>query len=114
MDCSSPGTSIHRDSPGKNFWSGLPHSPPGDLSNSEIKLRYPALQVDFLPTESPGKPKNIGVCSLTLLQGIFPTQDLNQGLLHCRQILYQLSYKTVQKRAQRGEERREKWYYLGL
>ena len=28
-----------------------------------------------------------------LLQGIFPTQELNPGLLHCRQILYQLSYK---------------------
>ena len=30
--------------------------------------------------------------SLSLLQGIFPTQEANQGLLHCRQILYQLSY----------------------
>ena len=29
----------------------------------------------------------------TLLQGIFPTQELNQGLLHCRRILYQLSYQ---------------------
>ena len=28
-----------------------------------------------------------------LLQGIFPTQESNPGLLHCRQILYQLSYK---------------------
>ena len=28
-----------------------------------------------------------------LLQGIFPTQGLNLGLLHCRQILYQLSYQ---------------------
>ena len=27
------------------------------------------------------------------LQGIFPTQESNQGLLHCRQILYQLSYQ---------------------
>ena len=31
--------------------------------------------------------------SLSLLQGIFPTQELNRGLLHCRQILYQLSYQ---------------------
>ena len=31
--------------------------------------------------------------SLSLLQGIFPTQELNQGLLHCREILYQLSYQ---------------------
>ena len=28
-----------------------------------------------------------------LLQGIFLTQELNQGLLHCRQIAYQLSYQ---------------------
>ena len=31
--------------------------------------------------------------SLSLLQGIFPTQKLSQGLLHCRRILYQLSYQ---------------------
>ena len=31
--------------------------------------------------------------SLSLLQGIFPTQGLNPGLLHCRRILYQLSHK---------------------
>ena len=29
------------------------------------------------------------------LQGIFWTQELNQGLLHCRQILYQLSYQGI-------------------
>ena len=34
-----------------------------------------------------------GVCSLSLLQGIFPTQGWNPGLLHCRRILYQLSHK---------------------
>ena len=33
------------------------------------------------------------VGSLSLLQGIFPTQGLNQGLPPCRQILYQLSYQ---------------------
>ena len=37
--------------------------------------------------------KNTGVGSLSLLQGIFPTQESNQGLLHCRQTLYQLSYQ---------------------
>ena len=35
---------------------------------------------------------NTAVGSLSLLQGIFLTQELNQGLQHCRQILYQLSY----------------------
>ena len=33
--------------------------------------------------------------SLSLLQGIFPTQGWNPGLLHCRRILYQLSYQEV-------------------
>ena len=40
---------------------------------------------------SPGQ--NTGVGSLSLLQGIFPTQGSNPGLLHCRQILYQLRHK---------------------
>ena len=35
--------------------------------------------------------QNTGVGSLSLLQGIFPTQGSNPGLLHCRWILYQLS-----------------------
>ena len=39
------------------------------------------------------KPKNTGEGNLSLLQQIFPTQESNQGLLHCRQILYQLSYQ---------------------
>ena len=37
--------------------------------------------------------QNTGVGSFSLLQGIFLTQESNQGLLHCRQILYQLSYR---------------------
>ena len=39
------------------------------------------------------KKKNTGVDSHFLLQGIFPTQESSQGLLHCRQILYRLSYE---------------------
>ena len=37
--------------------------------------------------------QNTGVGSLSLLQGIFPTQGSNPGLPHCGQILYQLSHK---------------------
>ena len=37
--------------------------------------------------------QNTGMSSLSLLQGIFPTQESNPGLPHCRQILYQLSHK---------------------
>ena len=43
------------------------------------------------PWNYPGQ--NTGVGSPSLLQGIFPTQGSNPGLLHCRQILYQLSHK---------------------
>ena len=38
-----------------------------------------------------------GVGSLFFVQGIFPTQGLNPGLLHCKQILYQLSHKGSPK-----------------
>ena len=55
MGCSPPGSSVHRDSPGKNTGMGC-HS---------------------------------------LLQGNFPTQESNGGLLHCRWVLYQLSFPGV-------------------
>ena len=45
----------------------------------------------YCPWHSPGQ--NTGVGSLSLLQGIFQTQGLNTGLLHCTWILYQLSQK---------------------
>ena len=45
--------------------------------------------MDCSPCNSPSQ--NTGVGSLSLLQGIFPTQESNPGLLHCRQLLYQLS-----------------------
>ena len=48
----------------------------------------------YSPWSSPGQ--NTGVGSLSLLQGLFPTQGLNPGLPHCRWILYQLSRKEVQ------------------
>ena len=51
----------------------------GDLPNSGIKPRSPALQVDSLPAEPQVKPKNTGVGSLFLLQQIFATQESKQG-----------------------------------
>ena len=45
----------------------------------------------YNPWNSPGQ--NTGVGSLFLLQGIFPTQGSNPGLLHCGRILYQLNHK---------------------
>ena len=77
----------------QEYWSGLPCPPPGDLPNPGIEPRSPTLQVDSLPTEPPGMPMNTGVDSLSLLQGITPTQESNWGIPHCRWILYQLSYQ---------------------
>ena len=61
-------------------------SPPGSSGEEEFLLprRDPSW-------DSPGK--NTGVGSLSLFQGIFPTQGLNWSFLHCRWILYQLSYQ---------------------
>ena len=43
------------------------------------------------PWDFPGKSTGVGCQSL--LQGIFPTQGSNPGLLHCRQMLYRLSHQ---------------------
>ena len=47
------------------------------------------------PWNSPGQDTGVG--SLSLLQGIFPTQESNPGLSHCRWILYQLSHEGSPK-----------------
>ena len=56
----------------QEYWSGLPCLPAGDLPNPGIEPRSPTLQADSLPSEP---------------QGIFPTQESNWGLPHCRRIL---------------------------
>ena len=60
-------------------------------------LRPHGLQASRLlcPWKSPGKNTEVG-CHC-LIQGMFPTQGLNSGLLHCRQTLYQLSQTHVKE-----------------
>ena len=63
--------------------------------SSEVKVTQSCLTLCdphglYSPWNSPGQ--NTGVGSLSLLQGIFPTQGSNPGLLHCKWILYQLSH----------------------
>ena len=65
------------------------HSPPGESLSVVSNSLWPHWL--YSPWNSPGQ--NTGVGSLSLLQGIFPTQESNRGLLHCRQILYQMSYQ---------------------
>ena len=92
----------------QKYWSGLPCPPPGELPDlcltSNLCLMSPALAGGFFTTsatlEAHGllstaffSGKNTGAGSLSLLQGIFPTQGSNPGLLYCRQILYQLNHQ---------------------
>ena len=88
---SPPGSSVHGGFSRQEHWSGLPCPLPGDLPNPWVEPRFPSLQAGSLLSELPGKPKNTGVGSLFLLQGIFQTQESNWDLLHCRWIFYQLS-----------------------
>ena len=53
------------------YWSGLPCSPSGDLPKPGIEPRSPALQVNSLLTEPPGKPRKIaGQLQIELKRGI--------------------------------------------
>ena len=66
------------------------------ILENEVKVLVAQLHLTLCepvicPWNSPGK--NTGVGSHSLLQGIFMTQGLNLGLLHCRQILYHLTYQ---------------------
>ena len=90
MDCSLPGSSVRGNlQAGTLEWLAFPFSRAS--SQPRDRTRSPTLQADSLPSEPPGKPKNTGVGSLSLLQQIFLTQESIRGLLHCKRILYQLS-----------------------
>ena len=76
----------------QEYLSRLPCPPPGDLPNTGIKPRTPALQAGSLPSEPPGEPKNSGLGSLSLLKEFQPRNSTGVSCI-CRQILSQLSYQ---------------------
>ena len=106
MDCSTPGFPVHHQLPelaqthvpqvGNAIQPSHPpssFSPAFNLAQHQglfqwVSCLYQVAKVLELHLQ----PKNTGVGSLCLLQQIFLTQEYNQGLLHCRRILYQLSY----------------------
>ena len=92
MDCSPPGSPVHgilRQA----YWSGLPFPSPRYLPVPGMEPRSPALQADSLPAEPQGSPRILEWVAYPFSSGSSRPQELNQGLLHCRQILYQLSYE---------------------
>ena len=87
-----PGSSVHGILQERILeWKAIPFF--NGSSQPEDWILVSHITSRFFTSEPPGKPKNTGLGSLFLLQGIFPTQELNQGLLCCRWILYQLSYQ---------------------
>ena len=76
MDCIPPGSSVKGDSPGKDTGVGCHALLQGGLPYPGIEARSPALQVDSLPSEAPGKPTTKGpfsshrICGATALPGI--------------------------------------------
>ena len=74
------------------YWRILQYSS-DPFSRGSSQPRSPTLQADSLPAESQGKPKNTEMGSLFLLQRIFLIQELKQDFLHCRSILYKLSFQ---------------------
>ena len=87
MDCSQSGSSVH----------GIFQARILESESESHSIMSDSLQTHGLysPYNSPGQ--NTGVDSLSLLKGIFSTQGSNPGLLHCRQILYQLSQREAQE-----------------
>ena len=77
-------------SPGENTGVGLPIT----WGSSQPRGRTQDLTISggFFPSEPPGKLKNTGIGSLSLLQRIGPTQESNWGVLHCTLMLYLLRF----------------------
>ena len=121
IDCSLPGSSVHGTSQARILeWVAISFSGgsswPRDWTHvscidrwilhhwatresesescSVVSVSLPPHRLYSL-WNSPGQ--NTGVGSLSFLQGIFPTQGSNPGLLHCRRILYRLSHKGSPK-----------------
>ena len=113
MDCNPPGSSVQVkyeshsvisdslwlhglyspwNSPDRILeWIAFPFS--RHLSNPGIEPRSPALHVKSLPSEPQGKPKNTGMVSLSLLQGINPGIELLSPALQADSLQTELSGK---------------------
>ena len=59
----------------QEYSSGLPFPPPGDLPDPRIEPESPALLVDFLPSESPGKP-NVVEANFNGFKCVYPVTAL--------------------------------------
>ena len=106
MDCSLPGSSVHRIF-SQEYWSGLPFPSSGDPLNPGIKPASPALAGRFFTTESPGKP-HIYIIPITkylkrkkncpIYNGIKTIKHLGINLAKEVKYLYNENYETLMKK----------------
>ena len=115
MDCSSPVSSVHEDSPGKNIRVGRHALLQGIFTTQESNPSLPHCRRIPYCLSHQGSPRILELGSLSLLQGNFLTQESNWGILHCRQILYQLSYPGSPIQSEVSQKEKNKYHkaYMG-
>ena len=93
-----PSSALLPDKPPSRLNRQLSSGPPSALTTSwrlwfhcEVEGKALSLRLHGISSQWNSPGQNTGVGSLSLLQGIFPSQGSNPGLLHCKRILYQLS-----------------------
>ena len=96
MDCSLPSCCVHGILQARLLeWVATPFSRGSSRPREQTQIS--CVVGRFFTIWATREPKNTGVGSLSLLQRIFPTQESNHGLSHCRQILFQLSHQGSRK-----------------
>ena len=117
MDCTLPGSSVHGDSPSKNTGVGCHALFQGIFPTQGSNQGLTALQILYRLSQK-GSPRILEWVAYPFSRGIFPNQESNWGLLHCRWILYQLSYLgspfQILSFVQRSQSPLKKWLILGL
>ena len=92
MDCSPPGSSVHGISQTRILEGVVIPSSRGS-SQPRDRTQVSHIVGGFFTDWATREAQKYWSGSPSLIQGFFPTQEWNRGHLHCRQILYQLSYQ---------------------
>ena len=71
-DCVARQAPLFMEFSGQEYWNGLPFPPPGDLSDPGIEPGSPAMQIDSLPSEPPGKAHNLQIAAMFTLLMLSP------------------------------------------
>ena len=99
----APQTPLYMGFPRQEYWSGLSFPSPGHLSHPGIKPATPALQVNSLLTESPGKPRLIvqmtpilhSICTWIIWLEILNSSGWNDSVFLCTLILSLTMWLTL-------------------